>query len=50
MAEAMSQLVQNTSLAARFGKLGRERMKKEYSMAKSISGLWKIIEYCIEQR
>jgi colanic acid/amylovoran biosynthesis glycosyltransferase len=49
MAEAMSQLVQNPSLAARFGKLGRERVKEEYSMTKSINGLWTIIETAIDR-
>lgn len=49
MAEAMSQLVQNPLLAARFGKLGRERVKKKYSMTKSINGLWTIIETAIDR-
>jgi colanic acid/amylovoran biosynthesis glycosyltransferase len=49
MAEAMSQLIQNPSLAARFGKNGRERVKSEYSITKSINSLWEIIEYAIEK-
>ncbi len=49
MAQAMCQLVQNPLLAAQFGKLGRERVLREFSMEKSINGLWKIIEDCIEQ-
>jgi glycosyltransferase involved in cell wall biosynthesis len=47
MAKAMKQLVNDPLLAARFGQLGRERVKKEYSMDKSIKGLWSIIEYAL---
>lgn len=49
MAQAMIQLVQNPLLSARLGKLGRERVEKEYSMTESINRLWKTIGYCIER-
>ncbi len=48
MGQAMSQLLENPLLSARYGKKGRERVIREYSMSKSINHLWKTIETCIE--
>lgn len=50
MAQAMSHLIQNPSLSAQLGKLGRERAQRKYSMETSINRLWEVIEICIDKR
>jgi glycosyltransferase involved in cell wall biosynthesis len=49
MAEAMNQILLDPLLAARLGKSGRERVEKDFSMAKSINELWAIIETTIDK-
>ena len=48
MARSMTLLAQDPVLAARFGRMGRERIIKEYSMDDSIDRLWKVIWSAIE--
>jgi len=49
MAAAMNQILLDPLMAARLGKSGRERMKKDFSMAKSINELWAIIETAMDK-
>lgn len=44
MAEHMIALSRDADLAARLGRAGRARVESEFSMAKSIAGLWQIIQ------
>jgi len=48
MAEQMIRLAEDPELAARLGKAGREHVCAEFSMEKSIAGLWSIIEGAIQ--
>jgi len=47
MAAQMIRLARDPELAARLGNAGRERVCAEFSMEKSIAGLWSIIEGAI---
>lgn len=49
MAKCMLQLVENPKLAARLGKAAQERISAQFSMEKSISRLWEIIEIAIQE-
>lgn len=48
MAEAMSTLLENKTLARKMGAAGKTRVKKYYSMGKHIERLTKIIEEVIQ--
>lgn len=50
MVEAMVLLAKDPQMASRMGKAGRHRVEEHFSMEKSISNLWKIIETVIEGR
>ena len=47
MAAQMIRLADDPELAARLGRAGRQRVCAEFSMEKSIAGLWSIIEGAI---
>jgi len=47
MAEQTIRLAEDPELAARLGRAGRQRVCAEFSMEKSIAGLWSIIEGAI---
>ena len=47
MAEYMIRLANDPELAARLGRAARERIEAEFSMEKSIAGLWEIIKGAI---
>jgi len=47
MAEYMVRLANDPELAARLGRAARERIEAEFSMEKSIAGLWEIIKGAI---
>jgi glycosyltransferase involved in cell wall biosynthesis len=49
MAECMIRLVKDRALAADLGRAARERICAEFSMEKSISHLWSIIEAAIQE-
>jgi len=49
MARAMIRLAQEPELAARMGAAGRARVEAEFSMEKSISNLWQIIQTTIQE-
>jgi glycosyltransferase involved in cell wall biosynthesis len=50
MAEHMTRLARDAQLAADLGKAGREWVTSEYSMDKSISRLWTIIETAMSRK
>jgi glycosyltransferase involved in cell wall biosynthesis len=50
MADSMKLIVENSELAARLGRTGRERVKKHYSMDESINRLWNILSNAIDSR
>ena len=50
MAEYMLQLAKNPTLAAKLGQAARKRICNTFSMEKSKSGLWKIVETAIRQK
>lgn len=47
-ASAMLRMAQDPELAGQFGRSARTRIRAQYSMDRSISNLWSIIEFCIE--
>lgn len=47
MAQAMGHLAKDPVFAGRFGKSGQERVKRDYSIEKSIDNLWGIIRNSI---
>lgn len=49
MACCMIQLVEDPELAGRLGKAARERIVAQFSLEKSISGLWSIVEAAIQR-
>jgi glycosyltransferase involved in cell wall biosynthesis len=49
MAERMLRLASDAALAARLGKSAREKICSEYSMEKSITALWRIIEASMQK-
>lgn len=49
MAECMLRLAEDPTLASQLGKAARERICAKFSMEKSISGLWQIIETAIQE-
>ncbi|MEM3554387.1 MAG: glycosyltransferase [Candidatus Micrarchaeaceae archaeon] len=49
MAEHMLRLARDPQLARALGHAARERVRAEFSMERSISGLWRIIERAIRQ-
>jgi glycosyltransferase involved in cell wall biosynthesis len=49
MGECMIRLANDPALAARLGKAARERVCAEFSMEKSISNLWSIVEASIQE-
>jgi hypothetical protein len=48
MAECMLRLAEDSALAATLGKAARERISAEFSMDRSISNLWHIVETAID--
>ncbi|MFP3867397.1 MAG: glycosyltransferase, partial [Desulfobacteraceae bacterium] len=50
MAAYMLKLAQEPELAATMGRRGREHIKANYSMDRSIANLWRIIENCIQEK
>jgi glycosyltransferase involved in cell wall biosynthesis len=50
MAKHMLELVEDPALAARLGQAARKRIEGHFSMERSISELWRVIESCIDGR
>ena len=50
MAAAMKLLVEDPDLAARLGKKGREQVKNNFSMDRSIEKLWEVLHEVIETK
>jgi len=50
MAERMLRLVHDPGLAGRMGRNARNWVEAEFSMAKRVGNLWKIIESCLPER
>lgn len=48
MADAMVRLAQDPKLAASMGRAGRQRIAAEFSMDKSINGLWDLLQSAME--
>jgi glycosyltransferase involved in cell wall biosynthesis len=48
MAKHMLQMAQDPALAAKIGQAARKRIEDHFSIERSISGLWRVIESCLD--